>query len=381
MNNFVCPKIIPVRNLIHAISCFIILTSSLFAQFQPKVIVQTGHSSSITCLETHPRRDIIASGGLDGRVLLWDLTSKKQLAFIEGHKDAITALVFYENLIFSSSKSGRIILYDLKKDQNVLVYDLNEQINDITLVPSKSNIWIAGRTIYKFNYRTSEQISYQNLYPEGFYNSIEFDPVTSSLAISNFKKGKISLRTINEFSVLKKKYHLKASAIQFDSSGKYLLAAGKSGKLKVWQVAKSKLKHKTVPSKKWIDGFLDVSVSNDQSLCASGNRNGKIYVIDIKTGNKKYILESNSSKAVTAVTFSPTNKELYTAIDDQTIVIWDMSSGKVEGVLKGFGGVINTVDYGNSLIATGSKNGVCNVFSLQDDLNNSLVIIRSTGKR
>merc|ERR1719334_3121604 len=76
----------------------------------------------LTCLQWHPDGVIIATGGQDDRVRIWDVKSrtKEIAATFEGHKGGISAIEFSENgyYLATSDNNGVVKLWDLRKLKN-----------------------------------------------------------------------------------------------------------------------------------------------------------------------------------------------------------------------------------------------------------------------
>src|SRR6185503_19614011 len=65
--------------------------------------VQTGHESALKlspraggyrCLALSPDGRRLAAGASDGRIVIWDTASHRELVMLEGHKEQVRELVF-----------------------------------------------------------------------------------------------------------------------------------------------------------------------------------------------------------------------------------------------------------------------------------------------
>src|SRR5262245_58598204 len=53
-----------------------------------------GHAHTITCLAYTAAGDVLASGGKDGTVILWDVATRRARITLPDHKDMVTAVAF-----------------------------------------------------------------------------------------------------------------------------------------------------------------------------------------------------------------------------------------------------------------------------------------------
>jgi len=93
--------------------------------------VEAPKSLPLTCIEWHPDGVIIATGGQDDRVRIWDVKSrsKENVATFEGHKGGIVALNFSENgyYLATSDNNGVVKLWDLRKLKNFQDISVNSK--------------------------------------------------------------------------------------------------------------------------------------------------------------------------------------------------------------------------------------------------------------
>ncbi|CAO1619865.1 unnamed protein product [Parajaminaea phylloscopi] len=79
-----------------------------------------GHGWDVKCVEWHPFKGLIASGGKDNLVKFWDpRRGGREIGTFHGHKNTVQALSFSPNHISSSE-----ILATASRDQTIKLYDL-----------------------------------------------------------------------------------------------------------------------------------------------------------------------------------------------------------------------------------------------------------------
>jgi len=96
--------------------CFHDMQGRTFSQ------IEAPKNLPLTCIEWHPDGVIIATGGQDDRVRIWDVKSrtKENVATFEGHKGGICEISFSENgyYLSTSDNNGVVKLWDLRKLKN-----------------------------------------------------------------------------------------------------------------------------------------------------------------------------------------------------------------------------------------------------------------------
>jgi histone-binding protein RBBP4 len=79
-----------------------------------------GHESHINCLSFNPFNEfLLATGGLDQAVALWDLRNmKERLHSFEGHREGVFQVSwspFHESVLGSSSADRRVCIWDMSR--------------------------------------------------------------------------------------------------------------------------------------------------------------------------------------------------------------------------------------------------------------------------
>jgi WD40 repeat protein len=71
-----------------------------------------------------------------------------------------------------------------------------------------------------------------------------------------------------------------------------------------------------------------VAFAADGTVCAAASRDeGKVLVWDVATGEERHTIAGFGGR-VSALAFTPDGKQLVTALDDTTALIWELPPGK-----------------------------------------------------
>jgi periodic tryptophan protein 2 len=85
------------------------------------IFKQQGHSFDVSCITYSPDGSLLASGGQDGKIKVWDTTNATCIVTFTEHTSKITGIKFIpnkSNVLLSSSLDGTVRAYDLVKYRN-----------------------------------------------------------------------------------------------------------------------------------------------------------------------------------------------------------------------------------------------------------------------
>lgn len=98
-----------------------------------------GHKSGVSSVAFHPEEgSLIATGGHDTDIVLWDITSESGLFRLKGHKDEVTNLKFVQS---NEPNKKNYQLISSSKDSLMKVWDLESRYCLFTIVSHKESVW------------------------------------------------------------------------------------------------------------------------------------------------------------------------------------------------------------------------------------------------
>ncbi|WP_341525448.1 serine/threonine-protein kinase [Nostoc sp. UHCC 0302] len=294
--------------------------------------------NSVNALAISPDGNILASGNNDKKIRLWDLNSKKILATLSGHSQAVKSVSF--------SPDGK------------------------TLATASDD-----KTIKLWHSKTFEEIC--TLFGHSHaVKSVAFHPNEQILASGSWDKT-IKLWDINtgtEICTLIG-HKLQVNSVAFSPQGKLLASASCDRTIRLWQIAALEDSDKefknrpcysllsTLSGHAWT--VLTVAFSPDGKILATGSDDNTIKLWKVSTGQLISTL-SDHSWSVVAVAFTADGETLISASWDKTIKLWRVSTAEEIITLSGHADSVSTIAISPvaQLIASGSRDKTIKLWQL-----------------
>ena len=282
------------------------------------------HENGILSTAIHPSINKFATGGQDGKVIIWNTHQNKKEKVIDLGNGWI------ENL--SWSKDGEMLAVSCSK----AVYVYNNEGNEIWKSDNHnstvSNLaWTINKELATSCYGkvsffdgVSGKIK-QKLEWKGSLISMVLSP-NSDVVVCGSQDNTIHFwRRSKEQDSMMSGYPLKPSALSFDETGSYL-ATGGSEEVTVWSfkgngpegTSPLSLKLHTKP-------ITSLAFANRGMVLASGSRDGTVVLWDLKSENEENGLsETSVSDAVSKLYWSPDDKALAGLDRQGGVTVWNV---------------------------------------------------------
>lgn len=355
------------------------------AVFRGTSLTLLGHIKDVNCVAFSTDGSLIASGGADGRVILWDATTGHQIwSFVVQADHSLKRIV-----------AGVFISPD---SQRVLVTTLFGQLIqlDIANGSTQSSVQIEDMDFLHAQYCADGTEIALTGSPDTFFivdaesgtvrHAIESDarpflPRDNPTCPTAGPDGKLIAATkdnnIRIWDVDNRRWGRTfkgsdaiISKIRFSPNGKRLLAANKNQQILVWDCSNRRLIHKVQAPGDWFSNF---AMNADGSRFATAGSDGCVRVWNATTAELISTFVGHSH-AVHCLEFSPRGDQLVSAGVDGTLRIWNVEgSSLLEAVPSQRDEPILTISPNGQLAISRSKDDSLVVWEVESGVRRHVI--------
>lgn len=314
--------------------------------------------SNVLSLTISPDGSVLATGGLDGKVCLWQISTGKRLLTLSAHTGWTYGLAIAPDnrTLATGSFDSTLKIWDLATGKCKASFPQNSLVGSLAFSPDGKILASGGHEtkVRLWDVETGECIGTLEGHT-GFTLALKFSPqgniVASSSADSTIRLWDVSsrkcLRTLDEHA-------LAIWQIAFHPQGNLLASASLDRQVKLWDINTGKCLY----SLEQVGSVYHVAFSPDGLTFASSSQDQNIKIWDTDTGQCLKTLRGHVDD-VWAIAFCPDNRTLISGGDDRTVKFWDVSTGQclrtLQGDVNGFCALSFHPE--GTLLATGGDDG------------------------
>lgn len=369
--------------------------------------IRLRHNYRVKAVDLSPDGKIVASGGADFIVRLWDSVTGKELHKLIGHKMAIHSLAFSPDgrLLASSSGDKKVIIWNVHSGELVASFlGHHGQVYCLSFSPN-GDILASGsadNSIRLWDVHARKELSTlhgHNGYVAGLCFSLDgnllasiggdnyiriWDP-KSRTAVSNIPlrqgpPGPISFspsgrniayghsdNTIRLFDITGNKECLSivtngigTRSLAYSRDDKIIASGGEDGIIRTWDPRSGQEIRKYIGH---LGPITSLTISNDSKILVSGSEDGTLRLWNIHSAEERITFISHQG-AVTALQYSPDGRMLASGASDRNVIIWDTTTFKPIIKYGGHRSVISSITFspdGHTLLS-GDWNGDIHIY-------------------
>lgn len=350
------------KKLIFTVLLLFAFTSFIIAQ---KLSIQTGHSAAITDLEFSPNGKFLASSGEDGKVILWDMQSSKQMIVLGDHKKKVNSISFHptKNILASASDDKTIKLWEYPSGKLLKTYDnFNYMVKSVAFSPLGSHLACGSEYTYIIDLKTHEPSTVSKFSKYGF-NALAYNSDGKYLAFGGKRNALMYLYDTEKNKIVKRTL-VHANDLFFDDEKGHIYVAGNNANLKRIPFGKTvhRRKFNISASHSW-NAFQSVVLSPEYFIAA--NKDNLIYVYNRRGGARKEFLNAHNDE-VLALAIEKEGRFLASAGGDRKIYIWDLKKHTLIKSMEGGANRVNSISFSENgkIMFIGYNDGSFRIWNL-----------------
>jgi WD40 repeat protein len=281
-------------------------------------------NGNIESMAISPDGTTLATCGRD--VALWDLSTRREMLRLFGHRDVVNAVRFSHegNTVATACRDGSVQLWDARSGKPRATFRGHRAAVQSVAFSRDDRIVASAddRGVLRF-WDVSASTAGTIATGQDRLWCVAFSPDGRTLATSS-RDGTVKLwdAVHDRDRILLEVPSQRVHSIAFSADGKALSAAGDSGTVWTWSATHGGLlSTKCVDSSKAIDQAV---LSRDATLLATTTRERTIVLWDLQSGNPRVVPRELESSP----TVSPDAKWIAAGQQGEAVVVWNMGSGQ-----------------------------------------------------
>ena len=281
----------------------------------------------ITCVVLQPGGNLLAVGGDDHVLRIWDATTGELKHELEGHRDWIRAIAFLPDgqRLLTAGNDRRLLEWTIN-DGGVVHREVavaSQAITDLAIGVDAKQFVAAGfnKTLCLYDAATGKRDKNLDC-PCRDMRCVCFSPDGLQMAAAG-RNGKIRFwGAVNDEPVRDVKGHTqRIRALAFSPDGTRLASAGEDRIARIWDVANGQMETELATPGAKVMSLTYI----DRDRVATGGTDNKIRVWDLVTRRELAVLEGHTG---TVATLDAQNGMLVSGSFDTTVRIWNIDAAQ-----------------------------------------------------
>lgn len=323
----------------------------------------------------HPEEEILASGGDDGIIRLWDFHTGHFICPLTGHTNWIRKVIFSPDgrYLASSSEDGTVRIWDIRTYELCQVLtEHTSRVWEISFSPDSQTL-VSGsddQQIKLWNLKTGVCLTTLQGYTCKL-RSVAFSADGQSLA-SGGDDHMIRIWDVNSGICTNQLEGHQGRVWSVSFNAQQLVSGSDDQTVKYWDMATSQCIQTIRKHTSWV---RTVTTSPDHKLIASGGDDKIIRVFNLET-HESNEFELEHTDWILSLVFSPDGQSIISGSDDGTVKIWNVKTGKCIQTLREHSSSVRAVAISpdSHWVASGSNDKTVRLYNSQELLHDISIL-------
>jgi WD40 repeat protein len=303
----------------------------------------TGHRSPVVGIALSDNGNLLATGGADNSITLWNPATRESLATLTGHTRQVTTLAFSSDgsMLLSGSSDKTLRLWNVKDRKEIRNYNSEavQGIYQAAFSPDAKRIGFVswertpgkplpvqgfakvldtgtGRLIRRFD-TDGHPASGIDFTPDG-------EKIITGTWGFHVKRHDIAGGTTDwDYDLSNTGYYTAIQSVDLRRDGKYVVLGGKDCRIRLLDASNGTLVYQIDPwqgHREWVNA---VRFSPDGALFASGSDDGLVMVWKTPTGERLFTFRGHTG-GVSQVVWHPDGRRIYSTSADGMTKEWNL---------------------------------------------------------
>jgi WD40 repeat protein/serine/threonine protein kinase len=333
-----------------------------------------GHRAAVQDVAFTRDGRMLASGGHDGTIRLWEVATGREVRTLTAESDPIYCVAFRRDarILAAGSDSGLVTLWEVATNQPIRTFTAHEaRVFRLAFSPDGRRLATAGQSLKLWDVEkpSQEQLLRELRSGEGVILTVAFSP-DGRLMASTRQSGAAGTDAIDLWDAdTGKRLRTMPSAnrasiedIAFHPDGHRMACAEQFEGVVILDVETGR---ETGRLAGHAGAVRHVAYSADGRVLASAGDDGQIWIWDVATNQKLRVLEGQVG-SISGLALDPAGVAVAAAFGTRAVFLWDLQSHATDATLDGDEGDVVSATYGpdGSVLASCGKDNVVRLWDV-----------------